>query len=76
MRIQKAVITAAAPDQQALPLQRIVDRRGNEKSALQLITEEVRDSGIEEICVVIRPGDVSAYRQAAGKLTLLEQEDG
>lgn len=76
MRIQKAVITAAAPDQQALPLQRIVDRRGNEKSALQLITEEVRDSGIEEICVVIRPGDASAYRQAAGKLTLLEQEDG
>ena len=80
MRIQKAVITAAAPDQQALPLQRIVDRGGNEKSALQLIAEEVRASGIEEICVVIRPGDASAYRQAAGEhlgeLTFLEQQDG
>lgn len=67
MNVRKAVITAAAPDQHTLPLQRLVDRDGTDKTALQLIVEEVVEAGIEEICVVIRPGDESAYEQAAGE---------
>lgn len=66
MNVRKAVITAAAPDQHTLPLQRLVDRDGIEKSALQMIVEEVVEAGIEEIAVVIQPGDATEYRRAAG----------
>ena len=66
MKVRKAVITAAAPKQNRLPLQQLVDGSGQEKSALQLIVEEAIDAGIEEIGVVIKPGDEEAYRSAAG----------
>lgn len=66
MHVKKAVITAAAPDQNRLPLQQLVDRNGHDKTALQLIVEETVAAGVEEICVVIRPGDSDAYRSAAG----------
>lgn len=66
MRVSKAVITAAAPNQNTLPLQRLVDSQGDEKTALQLIVEETLSAGIEEIAVVIRPGDEENYRRAAG----------
>ena len=66
MQVRKAVITAAAPDQNRLPLQQLVDRDGNDKTALQLIVEETLAAGVEEICVVIKPGDQTAYEQAAG----------
>ncbi|MCA9028739.1 MAG: hypothetical protein KDA86_26280 [Planctomycetaceae bacterium] len=67
MDVRKAVITAAAPDQHTIPLQRLVDRQGSDKTALQLIVEEVTGAGIEEICLVIRPGDEASYEQAAGE---------
>ena len=66
MQVRKAVITAAAPDQNRLPLQQLVDRGGEDKTALQLIVEETLAAGVEEICVVIKPGDQEAYEQAAG----------
>ncbi len=66
MQVQKAVITAAAPNQNRLPLQQLVDRDGREKTALQLIVEETVAAGIEEICVIIQPGDTDAYQSAAG----------
>ncbi len=66
MHVRKAVITAAAPDQNRLPLQQLVDCNGEDKTALQLIVEETVAAGVEEICVVIRPGDEDAYRSAAG----------
>ena len=66
MQVQKAVITAAAPNQNRLPLQQLVDRDGQEKTALQLIVEETVAAGIEEICVIIQPGDTDAYQSAAG----------
>lgn len=69
MKITRAVITAAAPDQSTLPLQRLVDRDRQEKTALQLIIEEVMEAGIEDICVVICPGRQSEYEQAAGPYT-------
>jgi UTP--glucose-1-phosphate uridylyltransferase len=67
MRVTKAVITAAAPNQNTIPLQRLVDREGVEATALELIIEETLSAGIEEICVVIRPGDGPAYEIAAGE---------
>ncbi len=66
MQVLKAVITAAAPNQNTLPLQRLVDRAGEEKTALQLIVEETLSAGVEEIGVVIQPGDEDNYRRAAG----------
>ena len=79
MRIQKAVITAASPSEHTLPLQKLVDRRGEDKTALQLIVNEAVDAGIDEICVVICPGDEPAYQDAAGnhatRLTFVEQDN-
>ena len=63
--IRKAVVTAAAPNQHHLPLQQLVDRDGREKTALAMFLEQSAQAGIEEICVVIRPGDEDAYRGAA-----------
>lgn len=67
MLVKRAVVTAAAPNQNTLPLQRLVDRDGCEKTALQLIVEEVESAGIEEIAVIIQPGDADAYKRAAGQ---------
>ena len=77
MNIQRAVITAAGPGQSALPLQSLVDRQGIEKTALELILEEAVEAGIEEVCVVICPGESANYAKAsgeyAGRVTFVEQ---
>ena len=79
MDIKKAIITAAGKSQRTLPLQTLVDRDGNTKTALRIIIEEVLSAGIEEICVVICPGDEAAYSAAAGpqrsRLQFIEQRD-
>lgn len=67
MEIKKAIITAAGKGQRTLSLHTFVDRDGISKTALQIIIEEILDSGVEEICVVIYPGDADSYRAAAGK---------
>ena len=66
MEIKKAIITAAGKSQRTLPLQSLVDRDGRQKTALAIIIEEVLDAGIEEICLVIFPGDEAAFTTAAG----------
>jgi UTP--glucose-1-phosphate uridylyltransferase len=66
MKITKAVITAAGKDQHHLPLQTLIDRDGKEKSVLQILVEETISGGIEEICVVVQPGDESAYSEIVG----------
>lgn len=66
LRFQKAVITAAGPDQRALPLQTLVDRDGREKSVLGILIEQALAAKVEEICIVVWPGDESRYIQAAG----------
>lgn len=66
MNIRKAVITAAGKNQRTLPLQTLVDRDGKTKTAMAIIIEEALQSGIEEVCIVVCPGDVEAYRTAAG----------
>lgn len=77
MEIRKAVITAAGKSQRGLPLQTLVDREGVTKSALAIIIEEVLRAGIEQIAIVISPGDETSFRAAAGKhaprLTFIEQ---
>jgi UTP--glucose-1-phosphate uridylyltransferase len=67
MHISKAVITAAGRNQRTLPLQTLIDRDGAQKSVLQIIVEEVLRARIEEICVVVCPGDEVPYAQAAGE---------
>lgn len=79
MEIKKAVITAAGRNQRALPLQSLVDRDGQVKTALAIIVEEALSAGITEIGVVIAPGDAPAFRAAAGplasRLQFLEQTE-
>lgn len=66
MKISKAVITAAGRKQRTLPLQTLIDRDGVEKSILSILIAEVLSAGIEEICLVVTPGDEMAYREVAG----------
>lgn len=79
MQIKKALITAAGPGQRTLPLQTFVDRDGTTKTALQIIVEEVLETGVDEICVVVCPGDQQAYTNAAGqygrRLEFIEQPE-
>jgi UTP--glucose-1-phosphate uridylyltransferase len=70
MKIKKAVITAAAPNQRTLPLQSVIDRDGSEKTVLRIIIDEIRRAGVDQIAVVISPGDESVYARAAGDLSI------
>jgi UTP--glucose-1-phosphate uridylyltransferase len=67
VNITKAVITAAGRNQRTLPLQTLIDRDGTQKSVLRIIVEEAVGAGVEEICVVVCPGDEGAYAEAAGE---------
>lgn len=67
MRIRKAVITAAGQNQRALPLQTLIDGDGQEKSVLGILIEQALAAKVEEIGVVVWPGDETRYAQAAGK---------
>ncbi|MGO8928332.1 MAG: sugar phosphate nucleotidyltransferase [Limisphaerales bacterium] len=77
MDIKKAIITAAGKTQRTLPLQTLVDRDGITKTALRILIEEILSAGIDEICVVVCPGDQAAYAAAAGgqggRLRFVEQ---
>jgi UTP--glucose-1-phosphate uridylyltransferase len=77
MKIKKAVVTAAGRGQRALPLQTLVDRDGQAKSALQIIIEEALSAEVDQIGVVLSPGQQVAYGAAAGPhrrmLQLIEQ---
>jgi UTP--glucose-1-phosphate uridylyltransferase len=77
MDIRHAVITAAGRGHRTLPLQTLVDRGGVERKALEILLAEAVEAGIDEICVVIAPGDQAAYREAAGtharRLIFVEQ---
>ncbi len=79
MRVAKAVITAASPKQRTLPLQCLIDRDGKEKSVLGILVEETLRAGVEEVGVVIAPGDEDAYARAvgdhAGRLRFIPQPE-
>jgi UTP--glucose-1-phosphate uridylyltransferase len=77
VEIKRAIITAASKSQRTLPLQNVVDRDGNTKTALRILIEEILAAGIEEICIVVCPGDQAAYTAAAdgqsSRLQFVEQ---
>jgi UTP--glucose-1-phosphate uridylyltransferase len=79
MNISKAVITAAGRRQRTLPLQMLIDRDGAPKAVLRIVIEEVLRAGVEEICVVVCPGDQEAYRSVcgdhSGRLSFVEQRE-
>lgn len=79
MKISKAVITAAGRNQRTLPLQTLIDRDGVQKSVLAIIVEEVLRAHIEEISVIVCPGDETSYARAvgqlAGRLTFVPQPE-
>jgi UTP--glucose-1-phosphate uridylyltransferase len=66
VNVRKAVITAAGRHQRALPVQTLVDRDGIEKSVLAILVEEVVGAGVEEVAVVVAPGDDEPYARASG----------
>lgn len=68
MKIRKALVTAANPRQRTLPLQTLIDPRGEPKTALQIVLEEAAGAGIEEFCVIVCPGDEATYAGACGAL--------
>jgi UTP--glucose-1-phosphate uridylyltransferase len=67
MKVRHALITAANPQQRTLPLQTLVDREGNSRTALEIVLREAAGAGIEEFCVIVCPGDEDAYATAAGE---------
>ncbi|MDI7277302.1 MAG: NTP transferase domain-containing protein [Anaerolineae bacterium] len=67
MRVSKAVITAAGRNQRTLPLQVLIDRDGTPKPVLCIIVEEALRAGVDEVCVVVCPGDEGAYAEAVGE---------
>ena len=66
MQVRKAILTAAARTQRALPLQTLIDGEGNKKALLEILIEQSLAAGVEEIAVVVFPGDEASYAQAAG----------
>lgn len=79
MRIRKAVITAAAPAQRRLPLQNLINRDGAERSVIGILIDEILSARVEEICVVICPGDGELYAAVLGaqaaRVTFIEQHE-
>lgn len=79
MKIKKAIITAAAPDQRKLSLQTIIDKDGLKKTVLEILVEEVVTADISDIGIVIQPDDEKAYAQALGKfghyVTFIHQKE-
>lgn len=79
MKISKAVITAAGRNQNRLPLQVLVDSDGVEKAAIRIILEETLSAGVDEVAVIVSPGDREAYaealRDSSAKIHFLEQKE-
>ncbi len=69
--VKKAVITAAGRGTRQYPATSVmqkemlplVDRDGLTKPVIQIIAEEALDAGVEQICIVVSPGDEHQFRQ-------------
>lgn len=79
MKVTKALITTAGKGRHNLPLQKLVDSDGVEKSILNIFIEDILKAGIDEIGIVIRPGDEKTYMLEAGnhsnRLQFIEQNE-
>ncbi len=78
MKVRKAVITAAGEHHSNLPLQSVVDRDGRPSTALHRTLDEVVEAGIDQIAIVVRPGQADRYLSAAeshaSRLVFFEQD--
>lgn len=61
------MVTAAGRNQRTLPLQTLIDRDGVERPVLRIILDQVLGASIDEVCIVVCPGDETAYAKAAGE---------
>ena len=79
MQVKKAVITAAGRNQRTLPLQTLIDRDGVERSVLGILVREALSAGVEEVAIVVAPGDAGPYAEVAdeyaGRLRFLVQQE-
>lgn len=78
MKTTKAVITAAGQKQRSLPLQTLIDRDGTEKPLLGILIEEIHRADIDDICVVVWPGDEQRYAQVVrnyGRVQFVAQQE-
>lgn len=79
MKITKAVITAAGEQHSNLPLQSVVDRSGNPRTALRCTLDEIIEAGIEEIAIIVRPDQAGPYLEAAethaSRLVFFDQDN-
>ena len=67
MKVTKALITSAGKDRHNLPLQKLIDRDGKEKSILNIFIEDILKTGIEQIGIVVKPGDEKTYTAEAAE---------
>ncbi len=63
MKIKKAIITAAGPDQRKLPLQTLIDRDRVQKTVLEILINEIISAGVDEIGIVIQAEDEKSFNQ-------------
>jgi len=79
MQVRKAVITAAGRSQRNLPMQTLFDQQGTERSVLSLVVREALRAGIDDICIVVWPGDEGPYAKLlsddTARLTFVPQTD-
>ena len=66
MKIAKAVITAAGKTSGPFPCRPWWTATASSKTVLRILVEEVLRAGIEEICVVVCPGDQDGLRARRG----------
>lgn len=64
MRITKGLITAAGERQRRIPLQTLVDQDGVERTVLAMLVNEIISAGIDEIAIIVAPGDEDEYAKA------------
>lgn len=73
------MITAAGKEQRTLPMQTLFDQQGQERSVLSLVVREAVRAGINEICIVVWPGDEEPYARLlagdSGRLTFVPQAE-
>ncbi|MGH9628411.1 MAG: sugar phosphate nucleotidyltransferase [Bryobacteraceae bacterium] len=79
MKIKKGLITAAGDRSRGIPLQTLVDRDGATRTVLAMLVNEILSAGIEEICVIVPPGEQEAYQRAVlehlGRIHFVEQRE-
>ena len=79
MNVRKAVITVGSPSQRHLPYQTLIDADGERKAVLQVIVEHAFRASMDEVALVVPPGEADGLAKVAGdhsdKLVFIKQHD-